>query len=241
MESSSDERMRENVVDWRAKGPRTSVTPKPRRFAVRFWSGIRQKWVPLKKTLFDLPVCRSIPHQNSLQIICPVLRLSAGVPAQALEDQASRVMLARKLKNDDHAADVLAAEVSRITGLIESYAAEIARLEETLAENEAAARELDAMLHAGEQALERLHLMPNKEKRRFMSACGLQVAIFPMNPGPRFKLLWRLAYMQTATLQALSKEADGTLPETEAQQVASSFALGTKIDPKPARSFLHAR
>jgi uncharacterized coiled-coil protein SlyX len=37
---------------------------------------------------------------------------------------------------------------------------EIARLEETLKEQEETARELDSMLHAGKQAIERLRLMP---------------------------------------------------------------------------------
>ncbi len=133
---------------------------------------------------------------------------------------------------------MLAAEISRITALIDSYAAEIARLEETLKEQEATARDLDSMLHAGQQALERLRLMPNKEKRRFMSACGLQVALFPISPGPRFTLLWRLAYMQVATLQAL---ADRKPPEGDSIESASSFAWDTKIDPKLARSCCHVR
>lgn len=155
-----------------------------------------------------------------------------------MEEQTSCIILARKLKHDAHAADVLAAEISRITALIDSYAAEMARLEETLKEQEATARELGSMLHAGQQALERLHLMPNKVKRRFMSACDLQVALFPISPGPRFMLLWRLAYLQVATLQAL---ADRKPPGGDSIESASSFTLDTKIDPKPARSCCRVR
>jgi hypothetical protein len=129
---------------------------------------------------------------------------------------------------------------SMVGSYVDSYAAEIARLEETRKEQEAAAHELDSMLHAGGQALERLRLIPNKEKRRFVSACGLQVALFPVSPGPRFKLLWRLAYVQVATLQTPGKQADGTPPEA-VRQGSAGFNSYTKIGPRPSRSSRRVR
>ncbi len=152
-----------------------------------------------------------------------------------MDEQASCIMLARKLKKDDHAADLLAAEISRITSLLDSYAVEIARLEAPLAEQGEAMCELDTMLRVGQQALDRLRVMPQNEKRRFLSACGIQIALFPVSTRPRFKLLWRLAYLQLATLKALGK-TDHDPPEPE-QREDASFGFDTRIDPTPARSF----